>query len=587
MGGGGGDARASTTRSGARGPRGCARSRGSSATGSARSSRAEHGEGDAAATATPARHATGRRRRTCAGATVATAQGANRTSWRTRASRRPVAEARARSSASARAQSYSTSEVTARLPLLLREGVLVRHGERDRFASHTAYHYRATCEVRRYFDASTTTTCALRHRPGPAGRHWQKPSSETRERSERARTPAMMLERSTRRGGRRRAQRAEQTVLGAMTSMTVSCRPHPLRPAARRGLGVQPGLPAHADVPRTTSWRLHVMSGVFERAGEACCRHGEKLGVPWTSCPDGRRTLDELPVHADMGTSAPTPGDARVALGAELRRPATARRPGRDRGHPQSDRERAAGTRAAPERPSREQRRRRPAPPTGGPPTSDSRAAGGARADARARGGDDGGDETPARTSTARAAGGVRPSRRRVRAGRGARARRTTAHRAHALRVRIWTGDGSGERCRASFTRDAWCRGSGRVVVTASSKGNSEWLTLRSVQAGGGAGGGGERLALGALAAERRDPLGDLGVGEREVAGGDVAAVLGLQRRLLGAADLLRLRAARVEAARLRRVGRATARRRPAPGASSARASRGSATGTADISAPV
>ena len=57
-------------------------------------------------------------------------------------------------------------------------------------------------------------------------------------------------------------------------------------------------------------------------------------------------------------------------------------------------------------------------------------------------------------------------------------------------------------------------------------------------------------------AARRGHALGDLGVREREVAGGDVAALLGLQQRLLGAADLLRLPAARVEPARRRRVGR-------------------------------
>ena len=60
----------------------------------------------------------------------------------------------------------------------------------------------------------------------------------------------------------------------------------------------------------------------------------------------------------------------------------------------------------------------------------------------------------------------------------------------------------------------------------------------------------------GCRAGGRRHALGDLGVGEREVAGGDVAALLRLERGLLGAADLLRLPAARVEAARRRRVGR-------------------------------
>src|SRR4051812_27767048 len=68
----------------------------------------------------------------------------------------------------------------------------------------------------------------------------------------------------------------------------------------------------------------------------------------------------------------------------------------------------------------------------------------------------------------------------------------------------------------------------------------------------------------------RRDPYGtprsarfrswhaleDLGVREREVAGGYVAAVLGLERRVVLAADLLRLPAARVEAAGRGRVGR-------------------------------
>ena len=56
--------------------------------------------------------------------------------------------------------------------------------------------------------------------------------------------------------------------------------------------------------------------------------------------------------------------------------------------------------------------------------------------------------------------------------------------------------------------------------------------------------------------ARGRHPLEHLGVGEREVAGGEVAAVLGLERRVVGAADLLRLPAAGVEAAARRRVGR-------------------------------
>src|SRR5688500_1956213 len=56
------------------------------------------------------------------------------------------------------------------------------------------------------------------------------------------------------------------------------------------------------------------------------------------------------------------------------------------------------------------------------------------------------------------------------------------------------------------------------------------------------------------LRVRRGHPLRHLGVGEREVAGGDVAALLGLQRRLLGAAELLRLPAARVEPAGGRRI---------------------------------
>src|SRR3954462_8611974 len=56
--------------------------------------------------------------------------------------------------------------------------------------------------------------------------------------------------------------------------------------------------------------------------------------------------------------------------------------------------------------------------------------------------------------------------------------------------------------------------------------------------------------------ARARHPLDDLAVGEREVAGGEVAALLALELRFLRAAELLRLPAAGVEAARRRRIGR-------------------------------
>src|SRR4051812_5089501 len=62
--------------------------------------------------------------------------------------------------------------------------------------------------------------------------------------------------------------------------------------------------------------------------------------------------------------------------------------------------------------------------------------------------------------------------------------------------------------------------------------------------------------------ARRGHPLEHLGVRQREVAGGEVAALLELQRRLVLPADLLGLPAAGVEAAARRRVRR----RRHVPG---------------------
>src|SRR5947199_5149393 len=66
---------------------------------------------------------------------------------------------------------------------------------------------------------------------------------------------------------------------------------------------------------------------------------------------------------------------------------------------------------------------------------------------------------------------------------------------------------------------------------------------------------------------ERGNAVEDLGVAQREVAGGDVAALLGLERGLLASADLLALRAAGVETARRRRAGgtRHVAAQVPAP----------------------
>ena len=55
-----------------------------------------------------------------------------------------------------------------------------------------------------------------------------------------------------------------------------------------------------------------------------------------------------------------------------------------------------------------------------------------------------------------------------------------------------------------------------------------------------------------------RDRLRDVLAAEREVAGGEVAALLDLQRRLVAAAERLRLRAARVEAAARRAARSAT-----------------------------
>src|SRR4051812_9396551 len=83
----------------------------------------------------------------------------------------------------------------------------------------------------------------------------------------------------------------------------------------------------------------------------------------------------------------------------------------------------------------------------------------------------------------------------------------------------------------------------------------------------------------------RRHPLEHLGIGQGEVTRGQVPTCLALERRIVGAADLLRLPAARVEAAAGRGVGRR--------GDVAIRtwrflalASRGSATGTADLRAP-
>ena len=76
-------------------------------------------------------------------------------------------------------------------------------------------------------------------------------------------------------------------------------------------------------------------------------------------------------------------------------------------------------------------------------------------------------------------------------------------------------------------------------------------------------------------------------LGEREVARGDVVRALRLERRLDLAADLLRLPAARVEAARRRRVRPGSARRRRGRRWRSTLGRSGPAAGTADSSAPV
>src|SRR4051794_40440144 len=66
-----------------------------------------------------------------------------------------------------------------------------------------------------------------------------------------------------------------------------------------------------------------------------------------------------------------------------------------------------------------------------------------------------------------------------------------------------------------------------------------------------------DRLAAGHAGSRPGDALAKLGVAEREVTGGEVAADLRLEQRLLDAADLRALPAARVEATSRWRRGRA------------------------------
>ena len=127
------------------------------------------------------------------------------------------------------------------------------------FCESHAFHYPSSAQVRPVLRAHLRRQHArLRHprraRGGPLADRLR--GDRPRPAARRGRLPADAGAPGPRRRGRRRAQRAHADRAGRDDlDDGLDEGPHPLRPAARRGVGVQPGLPrACPTSTRTTSW---------------------------------------------------------------------------------------------------------------------------------------------------------------------------------------------------------------------------------------------------------------------------------------------------------------------------------------------